>query len=67
MGEPLLAAPKVQAQKQRKDGKTLLKDVGRENDARAEHKASSRSSDSLNIHPIRLGTGDTIPLLFETI
>lgn len=44
-----------------------LKDVGRENDAGTEHKASNRSPDFLEIHPVRPGVGDTITLSLETI
>lgn len=44
-----------------------LEDVGRENDARTEHKAGNGSSDSLEIDPVRPGVGDTITLSLETI
>jgi hypothetical protein len=45
----------------------VLKDVGRENDARTEHKASNGSSNFLEIHPVRPGISDTIPLSLETV
>jgi len=66
--DPLLDSANVQIQKERKGkDKASLEDVGGENDTGAEHKTSSRSSSLLEIHPIRLGVGDTIALLLETI
>lgn len=43
------------------------KDVGRENDAGTEHKASNRSSNFLEIDPIRPDVGDAIALPLETV
>jgi len=51
----------------RKEHKNSLKDVGRENDTRAERKTSNGSPGFLKIHPVCLGIGDAIALLLETV
>lgn len=67
MREPFLDSPKVQTQRDRIEDKTSLKGVGGENDTGPEHKTSDRSSSFLEIHPVRLGVGDTIALALKTI
>lgn len=51
----------------RREKVNALKDVGRENYSGTKHKAGNRSSEFLEIHPVRPGLGDTITLSFETV
>jgi hypothetical protein len=57
----------VQRAKMWKDKGHSLKDMEGENNARAEHKTGNRSSNLLEVHPIRPGVGDTITLPLEAI
>ena len=67
MGEPFLCIQGKKAEQEGGGKGNSLKDMGRENDTRAEHKTSNGSPGSLETNPICPDVGDTITLSLETI